>query len=114
MTLAQPESTDNKCSDDQFIGESGSCLSLYLSVLRHRTNIKKDTTGKSGSQHVSQRNQYLWEECESQTLINFVLKLAEARLSRPFVGPTREHTVSFSSDEIVWMFMKSVNWLRIV
>ena len=22
MTLAQPESTDNKCSDDQFIGES--------------------------------------------------------------------------------------------
>ena len=55
---------------------------------------KNDRAEQSGSQHVSQRDKDLKEECESQTLINFVLKLAEARLFRPFVGPTQEHTVS--------------------
>ena len=71
MTLAQPESTDNKCSDDQFIGESGSFSQRFV--------------GK------------MW----IVDPYHFVLKLVEAPLSRPFAGPTREHTVSFSSDNWV-------------
>ena len=67
--------TDNKCNADQFNRESGS---------------------------VSQK--FIGKMCESLTQINFVFKLVEAPLFRPFAGPTREHTVSlFFRENCVFM-----------